>query len=261
MSAEPLGAAPPTRAMLLAAGLGTRLRPLTDRVPKCMIPLAGRPLLEHTVAWLRGSGVTDLVINVHHLAEVVERHFGDGARFGVRITYSVEEELLGTAGAVKRGARGFDRPFFVWYGDNLSSCRIDRLWARHRERAGAATIALFHRDDPTQSGIVGLAPDGRITRFLEKPAPAEVFSHWISAGILVLEPRVVAAIPEGRFADFGRDVFPSLLARGEALYGYQMSADEGLWWIDRPEDLAQLERTWPGLPEPPARAAGAEAPR
>ena len=252
----------PTRAMILAAGLGTRLRPLTDRVPKCMIPLAGRPLLEHTVLWLRGYGVTDLVINVHHLAEVVERHFGDGARFGVRIAYSREDELLGTAGAVRLGARGFEEPFIVWYGDNLSACRLDRLWARHRAGPGAAaTIALFHRDDPTQSGIVGLTPEGRITRFLEKPTPAEVFSHWISAGIFVLDPRVLAAIPGGRFCDFGRDVFPALLARGEALYGYPMSADEGLWWIDRPEDLARLERTWHGLPAPRGGAAGAEGRR
>jgi len=241
-------AARPTQAMLLAAGLGTRLRPLTDRVPKCLVPVGGRPLLEHTLELLRGYGVTDIVINVHHLAEVVRGHFGDGSRWGVRVRYSHEDTLLGTAGAVKHAAAWFSGPFFVWYGDNLSTCRLDRLWEFHRACGGIATIALFHRPDPAQSGIVALDDDGRIRRFLEKPQPDEIFSHWISAGVLVVEPPLLDAIPPGQFVDFGRDVFPALLARGAALYGYRMSADEGLWWIDRPEDLDRLAHAWPVRP-------------
>lgn len=238
----------PTRAMVLAAGLGTRLRPLTERTPKCMIVLGGKPLLAYTLEWLQRYGVTDVVINLHHLPDAVIGYFGDGTRCGIRITYAVERELLGTAGAVKNVASFFDSSFFVWYGDNLSTCRLDRLWAFHRTRGGAATIALYHREDVTQSGIIGMDERARVTRFLEKPARDQVFSRWVSAGILVLEPRVLEAIPAGKAMDFGQDLFPDLLARNEPVYGYRMSADEGLWWIDRAEDLRHLERVWTTLP-------------
>jgi NDP-sugar pyrophosphorylase family protein len=172
----------PSKAMLLAAGQGTRLRPLTEKVAKCMVPVAGRPVLEHNIEWLKKFGVTDVVINLHYLPEAVTNHFGDGSRFGVRITYSLERELLGTAGAVKNAGRFFDGPFFVWYGDNLSTCRLDRLWESHGAGGGLATIALHYREDPTQSGIVGLDGNGRVVRFLEKPRADQIFSHWVSAG-------------------------------------------------------------------------------
>ena len=231
----------PAKAMLLAAGRGTRLRPLTDAVSKCMVKIAGRPILEHNVERLKSHGVRDLVINLHYQPDGITAHFGDGSRFGVRITYSFEPELLGTAGAVREVAARFDAPFFVWYGDNLSDCRLDRLWQSHRARGGVATIALHHRDDPTQSGIVGLDAGDRITRFLEKPRAEEVFSHWVSAGIFVLEPRALDAIAADGPADFGRDVFPALLERGEAIYGYRMAEDEHLWWVDTPDDYASVQ--------------------
>src|SRR5205085_1365494 len=145
-----------------------------------------------------------------------------GSRFGVQLTYSFEPELLGTAGAVKQVAAVFDAPFFVWYGDNLSDCRLDRLWRLHVARSGAATIALHTRDDPTQSGIVELDDNDRVVRFLEKPRADQIFSHWVSAGILVLEPRVLDAIAANQPADFGRDVFLTLLEQGEAIFGYRM---------------------------------------
>ena len=230
--------------MILAAGQGTRLRPLTDHIPKCMMPVGGKPVLEHTIQWLRQYEITDLIINLCHLPDVVMSHFGDGSRWGVKITYSVEEELLGTAGGVKNVAWFFDGPFFLWYGDNLSTCRLDRLWEFHRVKGGIATIALHHRDDPTQSGIVGLDENDRIVRFQEKPQPDQVFSRWVSAGIFVLEPIVLEAIPANGAPDFGRDVFPALLARGAALYGYRMSPSEGLWWIDTLQDLERVRLTW-----------------
>lgn len=234
----------PTRAMLLAAGLGTRLRPLTDQVPKCMVPVVGRPLLEHTVRWLRTHDVTDLIINLHHLPDVVTAHFGDGSPWGVHITYAHEPEIRGTAGAVKHVAWFFDGPFFVWYGDNLCRCRLDRLWECHRTRRGIATLALHHHEQPTQAGIVDLRPDHRITRFVEKPRPEEVFGDWANAGIYVLEPEVLHAIPPGQPVDFGRDVFPALLADGAAIYGYPLSDDERFWYVDRPEDLRRAAREW-----------------
>jgi len=229
--------------MLLAAGLGARLRPLTDTVSKCMIPIAGKPLLEHNIDILRSYGVADLMINLHHLPETVMNHFGDGSGLDIRINYSVEPELLGTAGAVKKVERFFDGPFFVWYGDNLSTCRLDRLWQFHQSRGGVATIALHYREDPTQSGIVGLDENDRVTRFLEKPRPDQVFSHWVNAGILALEREVLESIPAETVADFGRDVFPALLERDSAIFGYRMAEDESLWWIDTPQDLVRVEQS------------------
>ncbi len=212
-----------------------------------MIPLGGRPLLEYTIQWLRRYGVTDVVINLHYLPDAVAGHFGDGGRWGLRIKYSEEPQLLGTAGAVKNAASTFDAPFFIWYGDNLSTCRLDRLWAFHETHGAEVTIALYRRPDATQSGIVGLDDGDRVTRFLEKPAPDEIFTPWVNAGILVVEPSLVDAIPAGGAVDFGRDVFPALVARNEAVYGYRMSPEEGLWWIDSPEDLRHLEAIWGSL--------------
>jgi len=232
----------PKRAMLVAAGLGTRLRPLTDRVPKCMVPVAGRPLIEHTVRWLIGHGVTEIAINLHHLPEQVRAHFGDGSKFGGAIAYSEEPTLLGTAGAVKKMEAIFaGAPFFVWYGDNLSRCDLPALWRLHDQRGGLATMALHHRDDPTQSGIVGLESDDRIVRFLEKPKPEQVFSHWVNAGILALESEVLGWIPPGVPHDFSREVFPAMIAQGQRLNGYRLSEHEGLWWIDTPADLARVQ--------------------
>lgn len=234
----------PTKAMILAAGLGTRLRPLTECMPKCMVSVKGKPVLEYTVEWLRQYEITELVVNLCYLPEVVIDHFGNGHKWNVKITYSVEKEILGTAGGVRNVAGFFDGPFFVWYGDNLSTCRLDNLWAFHQAKEGAATIALHYREDPTQSGIVGLDDQDRITRFLEKPQSEEVFSHWVNAGILVLEPQVLEMIPSERASDFGRDVFPALLTHNKPLYGYRMSAGEGLWWIDTVEDLHRVQREW-----------------
>ncbi len=228
------------KAMILAAGLGTRLRPLTDRVPKCMVPLDGKPLLEHTIARLPDYGVSDLVINLCYMPEAVIDHFGDGHKWGVRITYSLEAEALGTAGGVKKVAEYFGEPFLVWYGDNLSTCDVNRLYEQHRIKGAAATVAVHFREDVTQSGIVELDSEDRITRLVEKPRPDEVFSHWVNAGIYVLDPRVLEHIPDSAAPDFARDVFPAMLKEGERLYGYRLSAAERLWWIDRPEDLDRV---------------------
>lgn len=229
------------KAMILAAGRGTRLGALTEQIPKCMLPIHGKPLLEHTLEWLRRFGVTQVVINLHHLPEVITDHFGDGSRWGVQITYSPEEHLLGTAGAVRNVAWFFDGPFLVWYGDNLSRCNLDHLAEFQFSRGGLGTIALHYRQDPTSSGIVGLDDQGRITRFLEKPTVDQVFSHWVSAGIFALDPDVLRFIPPEGMSDFGRDVFPAILAHRLPLYGYRLSDTEGLNWIDTPVDLARMQ--------------------
>jgi len=233
------------KAMLLAAGRGTRLRPLTDGIPKAMIRIGGKPLLEHTIEHLAGLGIRELVINLYHRPELVQGHFGDGRRWGVRIHYSIERELLGTAGGVKevQDLLG-DGPFVVWYADNLSRCHVHRMYQFHRRRRALITVALYHRKDPTASGIVGVDRNGRIERFLEKPRLDQIFSHRVSAGILIVEPAVLDIIPAQPGVDFGRDVLPLLLVRGERLFGYPLSDSEGLWWIDTPADLERVQSAW-----------------
>ena len=227
------------RALVLAAGQGVRLRPLTNALPKPMIAIGGLPILEYNIRLLAKHGIRELVINLHHCPDVVTDYFGDGRSWGVSITYSYEPVLLGTAGAAKKVEALFDSTFLVVYGDNLTTCDMGRLHVFHREKEGVGTVAVFHRNDPMASGIVGLDKDDCITRFLEKPEPHQVFSHWVNAGLLVLEPEVLACIPADRPSDFGRDVLPALIAAGRPLYGYRMI--EGLWWIDTLEDYQSVQ--------------------
>ena len=229
------------KAMVLAAGEGRRLRPLTEQLPKPMVPLAGRPLLEYVVGWLRRYGVTDLVINLHHHPEAIRDHFGDGSAFDVHITYSYEPELLGTAGAINAVAHLFaEETFLIVYGDNVTNCDLARLVAYHRAKGGLSTIALHYREDVTQSGMVVTDDADRVTHFREKPPASEACSHWVNAGILVAEPALLRYIPGSGFSDLSRDVLPAVLADGQKIYGYRMSED--LWWADSLEEYRGLER-------------------
>jgi NDP-sugar pyrophosphorylase family protein len=204
-----------------------------------MLEIGGRPILEHNVRLAAKHGITDLVINLHHGAQLIVDHFGDGSAFGVSIRYSREPELLGTAGALNPLRETFAAATFaVLYGDNLTTCDLSAVVRRHRAAGAVATVALFHRDDPAAGGIAALDDAGLVTRFLEKPDPESIFSHRVNAGILVLEPAVFDAIPPRGASDFGRDVLPELLARGRRIAGYEMT--EGLWWIDT---RADYERT------------------
>jgi NDP-sugar pyrophosphorylase family protein len=225
------------KGFILAAGEGRRLRPYTDSRPKPMIEIGGRPLLEYNVRALAEAGITRIFINTHYRPEVIERYFGNGDRFGVQITYLYEPVLLGTAGALLPIADEFDSRFIVLYGDNVTDCDLTAVIARHDAAAAFVTIASFYRDDVLGSGIVDIDDDGFIVRFLEKPRPDEVFSHWVNAGIMVAEPGVLNAIPRGRSSDFGQDVLPALLGRGARLAAYRMH--EHLWWID---SVADYER-------------------
>jgi NDP-sugar pyrophosphorylase family protein len=231
------------KAMLLAAGLGMRLRPLTDNLPKCMIPVAGKPVLQHNIEWLRAEGIRELVINLHHYPEAVRNYFGDGRAFGVRIKYSYEPELLGTAGAVRqaRNLLGMNR-FLVVYADNLLDCSLQHLRRLHLTRQATLSMVLFWRQtNVSASSTVSFETDGRITAFKEKPGLHEIQTHWISAGLLLCEPAVFDFIPAGQFVDFGHTVFPALLQANKPVYGYPMRANESLRWIDTPADLAQTE--------------------
>ena len=226
-------------AFVLAAGESRRLRPITESIPKPMIEIGGAPILEHNLRLLARYGVDDIVVNLHHMPDVIRAHVGDGRRFGVRVTYSAEPVLLGTAGALNAVRGRVDSTFLVMYGDNLSTCRLDALLNQHVSTRAAATIALFDREDVSASGVVDLTADNRVIGFVEKPTPRQTTSHWVNAGIVALEPSVFEFIPIKGPSDFGRDIFPAMLAAHSSVYGYRMTS-EGLWWIDTLDDY---ERT------------------
>lgn len=207
------------KAMILAAGEGTRLRPLTLALPKPMVPVVGTPLLERTLLWLADQGVTEAAINLFHRPQAIPDYFGDSFN-GIRLHYFFEDTLRGTAGGLKAAADIFrDAPFFVIYGDNLIQADLRRLAHFHALQGGVGTIGLFHHPNPTAAGIVATEPGGRITRFVEKPPADQVFSDLANAGVYVLDPAVLDTIPADAPSDFGRDVFPRLLAGGLPLYG------------------------------------------
>jgi mannose-1-phosphate guanylyltransferase/phosphomannomutase len=206
------------KALVLAAGEGTRLRPLTLDRPKPMLPIAGRPLLEHLIALLAAHGIREIAINLHYRPEAIVDHFGDGSRFGVRITYSREPQLLGSAGAARRLDWFLDDTFLVLYGDVLTDVDLSSLIDAHRSFGGIGTIALSEADDPRRCGIAQVDKAGRITRFIEKPTTDE-FGNLANSGIYVLDRAAIDHIPPTRPFDFGTDLFPALLSAGLALYG------------------------------------------
>ena len=207
------------KAMILAAGEGTRLRPLTAALPKPMVPLVGTPLLERTLLWLAGEGITEAVINLYHRPQMIPDYFGDNFA-GIRLHYFFEDTLRGTSGGVKAAEGIFqDAPFFVIYGDNLVYADLRLLAAFHSSHSGIGTIGLFRHPNPTAAGIVGVSSDGRITRFVEKPMADQVFSDLANAGVYVLNPAVLPHISPKTPSDFGRDIFPALLTLGLPLYG------------------------------------------
>jgi NDP-sugar pyrophosphorylase family protein len=228
------------KAMVLAAGVGSRLAPLTTSVPKPMVEIAGRPLLEHTIQYLRDFDVRSVVMNLHYLPEVIANHFQHGDRWGMKIAYSHEQELLGTAGAVKKVAYLFTERFLVVYGDNLTSCNLRKFEEFHVRAGAAVSVALFKRDDTSQSGVAELDDSGRIRRFVEKPRLGQTDSNWVNAGLLIAEREIFDFIPEGAPVDFGRDVLPALIAAGKPVYGYRMTNNERLWWIDTPMDYQRV---------------------
>lgn len=211
------------KAMVLAAGRGKRLRPLTDTCPKPMIPLGGKPLLEHVITLLARHGFDELVLNLHHLPQLIQNYFGDGRSWKVRLTYSYEEVLLGTAGAVRRMSAFFDQPFLVYYGDNLCNVELGDFWEAHTLQGELVSMGLHRNDDPCRSGIVRLDERSRILEFIEKPRPEQVFPDYqINCGIYALQPQIFDWIPPQGPSDFSVDVFPRLLSARLPIYGHRL---------------------------------------
>jgi histidinol-phosphate phosphatase family protein len=213
------------QAIILAGGQGTRLRERLGDLPKPMIPIGGRPLLEHQVELARRHGLSDLVLFVHHRAELIEAHFGTGARWGVRIRYVKEAAPLGTAGAALEGLSELHDQFVVLYGDTMVNVDLRRMMAAH-ERAGAGATLLVHPNDhPNDSDLVEMDGTGRISAFHHRPHADGVWrQNLVNAGLYVMQKRVLAGFAgrqgAGRTLDFGKDIFPELLRRGTPLHGY-----------------------------------------
>ena len=222
------------QAIVLVGGEGTRLRPLTYSVPKPMVPLLDRPFMEHVLLRLRDAGINEVVLPACYLPEAIQRHFGDGERMGMRLHYVIEEEPLGTAGALKNVERFITGPFFVFNGDVLTSLDLGAMLEFHRRSGGIGTLHLTPVEDPTAFGCVERQPDGRITRFAEKPKPHEVTTNSINAGTYLLEREVLDRIPAGRNVSIERETFPQLISGDRPLHAY---ATED-YWIDigKPEN-------------------------
>ncbi|HLG50119.1 MAG TPA: NDP-sugar synthase [Chloroflexota bacterium] len=216
------------KAVILVGGEGTRLRPLTVKAPKPMLPVVNRPFLELVIAYLRRHGIQDVILSMGYRSEVIEAYFGDGQRFGVNLAYVVESSPLGTAGGVKNVEKYIDGTFFVFNGDILTDLDLGAMLQFHRERGACATLALTPVDDPSAYGLVETDPDGRVRRFVEKPRPDQITTNLINAGTYILEPEILERIPPDTYYMFERGVFPSLLDRGSPLFGYPSDC----YWID-----------------------------
>ncbi len=204
----------------MAGGEGTRLRPLTSNQPKPMVPIVGKPCMEHILELLKQHGFEDVLVTVAFLPQAIRSYFGGGESLGLEIEYSVEESPLGTAGSVRLASGKLDDTFLVISGDALCDVDLSELVRSHREKGAAVTIGLKSVENPLEFGIVVTDEEGRVERFLEKPSWSQVFSDTINAGIYVLEPEVLRHIPTDRSYDFSKELFPLLLEMGRPMYGY-----------------------------------------
>jgi len=216
------------KALFLAGGLGTRLRPLTEHLPKPMALVGNRPWLEHLLLHYKEQGVREFVIAVKHYRELIQSHLGDGSEFGVSIEYAVEKELLGTAGAIKNAERLLSDRFLVVNADIVHRIDLASALRFHERHGGAATICLTEVDDPSHYGVVDLADGGRIRRFVEKPKKENAPSNRINAGIYIMERRALDFVPAGEAVSIERETFPLLIENGSGVYGHPI----GGYWMD-----------------------------
>jgi mannose-1-phosphate guanylyltransferase/phosphomannomutase len=210
----------------MAGGEGSRLRPLTVSRPKPMVPIVGRPVMEHILTLLKQHNIRDVVVTVQYMASAIEDYFGDGGQLGLRISYSREETPLGTAGSVKNAEDVLTEPFLVISGDALTDFHLADIVKFHKDKKSVATLTLAHVSNPLEYGVIITDEAGHITNFLEKPSWGEVFSDTINTGIYVLDPMIFSYIPAGRQYDFSQELFPRLLREGKPIFGY---IAEGYW--------------------------------
>lgn len=226
------------KAVIMAGGKGSRLRPLTSNLPKPMVPLLDRPCMAYIIELLKRHGVTEIGVTVQYLSQVIKTHFGDGHDMGVELSYFDELEPLGTAGSVKNAESFLDDTFLVISGDALTDFDLQEAIAFHHQKQAMATLVLTRVDVPLEYGVVMTDSDGKIGRFLEKPSWGEVFSDKVNTGIYILEPNILQLVPKGSVFDFSKDLFPMMMERGLPLYGFEADG----YWSDI-GNLAQYRQT------------------
>jgi mannose-1-phosphate guanylyltransferase / phosphomannomutase len=240
------------RAVLMAGGSGTRLRPLTCELPKPMVPVLNRPITEHIINLLKKHGIEEIVITLHYQPEAIQQYFGDGQDWDVAIHYSIEEDQpLGTAGSIKYVGELLDRTFLVISGDSVTDFDLSAAIAFHRQQKAQVTMVLTSVPNPVDFGVVIVDKAGRVKKFLEKPTAGEVFSDTVNTGIYIFEPEVLQHIPNEQEFDVAQDLLPALLAENAAIYGYVADG----YWCDvgqldayqrvQYDALAQLPDLWP----------------
>lgn len=218
-------------AVVLAGGQGNRLRPLTDNMPKPLVPIAGRPLLEHIIVGMRQQGIVHIALATGYKAEQIAEYFGDGSRYGVECSYYVEAEPLGSGGAVRNISQQspglLNETFVVATADVLHNVDFDAALALHREQGALATIVCGTVEDQSGLGICEMEPDGRVIRFLEKPQPGVTDSRWANLGLWIFEPAVLELVPEG-FSRIEEQLFPLMLQQDLPLFAYRHQG----YWLD-----------------------------
>ena len=216
------------KAVVMAGGSGSRLRPLTVNRPKPMVPMVNKPVIAHIRDLLKKHGITEVVVTLQYMPDVIQDFFGDGREMGMAFHYSVEEVPLGTAGSVKKAQEYLDDTFLVISGDAVTDFDLRAIIEHHRARKALATLVLYRVPNPLEYGVIILNDEGRVQQFLEKPSWGEVISDTVNTGIYVLEPEVLEAFEKDVPFDFSQDLFPLLLAQGAPLYGYVASG----YWCD-----------------------------
>lgn len=215
------------KAVILAGGFGTRLHPLTKSLPKPILPILNQPFLEHYLNHLGEHGVNQVYLTLYHLPEMIQQHFGNRYR-DISLNYTIEGEPLGTAGGVKALQSWCDDTFVVGNGDIFTNVDLSSAIKFHKDKKAAATLILTQVSDPTSFGMVETDSDSRIIRFIEKPSPNEVTTHWVNGGTYILEPHVLGHLPYERPVMFEHDLFPGMLKIGEPMYAFKSEA----YWLD-----------------------------
>jgi NDP-sugar pyrophosphorylase family protein len=216
------------KAMILAAGEGTRLRPLTADIPKSLLPVGSDPIIVYQLHCLRSYGVRKVAINLYHNGDRIKAALSNGVEFGMDVQYSPEETLLGTAGGVKRMETFFDETFYVVYGDTISDVNLSSMARFHRRKQALMTITLFKTEHTWETGIVETDEDGKLLSFTEKPPKGKERSNLSNGGIYILEPEIFRYIPEDNPSDFGYDVLPRLIEDNVSVYGYLLNPGDYL---------------------------------
>lgn len=217
------------------------MQKLTEECPKPLLPVGGKPVLVHIINWLARNHITEIGINLHYLADTVIRTLGDGRAQGVELTYSVEETLLGTAGALRGFTDFLEDTFVVVYGDVLTNLDLTAMMNFHQQHHAKISIALYRVEDPSRCGIVATTANNQIEAFIEKPKPDEIFTDLANGGVYIIEPDILDEIPPKQFYDFGHDLFPKLLSAAVPMYGYPI-APAYLIDMGTPATFAQAER-------------------